>query len=262
MKMAGDMVGVSNKELYRLEKKYINYLGGDISPKKISLLESIVKGKPEVLKKYSKNQIASFHELAFWRWVAYEGYLSYHPIAFSWFQKLRMFELFLTTGWEAQDFAEKKIIEVGNGPLGMIECIPGHKKVGYDPLNDDYSKLFSKVRSKEIIYKSDMSNLKKEKNDYDLLICINTLDHTDEPEELFSDLMRALNKGGRFIIQVNTVKEGWPRNSEHKAMHPSPLTEKEMLSLISQYSQKYDHFTSDKPTLEGEFFFMAWGCKK
>ncbi|UCG56531.1 MAG: methyltransferase domain-containing protein [Phycisphaerales bacterium] len=232
-----------------------NFLGSDVSKQRLKQIISLSQGKD--------TEDPSVHELAFWRWVAFEGYEGIDPRLFKYKQTLLMLGAFHTTGWVPQSFKEKHILEVGCGPYGMIEIFPKESfRVAFDPLNDEYDRLFHKIRSKSINYTTDWKTVTDNKQGFDLVICFNVLDHTGDPEGVLAQTMRALKSGGQFLIQVNTVRDGYERTEEHKKMHPSEIKVNEIQELISGYCNSCKCDISNTPSALNEFWFMAWGHKK
>ena len=95
----------------------------------------------------------------------------------------------------------------------------------------------------------------------DLAICFNVLDHTRDSRKLFDSFMSLVKPGGRFLLQVNTVREGADRLPEHARMHPSPLTVETVRSWLAEYSSRCQDVLSAEPTPFGEYFFMSFGYK-
>jgi SAM-dependent methyltransferase len=244
------------------KEKDHNYLGVDVDPSTLRLIEKVVyrKERPAGLSDYD---VAQLNELVFWRGVAYEGHMSHDPRAFKWFWNIRMVRSYLATGWTLDELQTADVVEIGCGPLGMIEFLPARKKAGYDPLNCHYAKLFANVRKADVEYYCDLKDLcQANPGGFDLAICFNVLDHTDRPRELFTAYMALLKPGGRFLFQVNTVHPGGPRSPDHGRMHPSPLTIEKVRSWLDEYSEGYDTHVETRPTREHEYPFMAWGRKK
>jgi hypothetical protein len=73
--------------------------------------------------------------------------------------------------------------------------------------------------------------------------------------------MALLKPGGRFLFQLNTVKDGETRSEVHASMHPSPFTREAICDWIGRYSRGFRQHYVDEPTAENEYFFMAWGRK-
>ena len=233
----------------------INYLGSDVSKYMLKEIKFLSKGKD--------SKCPSVRELSFWRWVAFEGYDGLDPRLFKYKQKLFMLGSFAMTGWDAKAYKGKCILEVGCGPYGMIEIFPDESiRLAFDPLNDEYDQLFSKIRSETIKYTSVWKEVTEKKQEFDLAICFNVLDHTDDPEKVLAQMMAALKSGGQFLIQVNTVRDGYERTAEHKKMHPSSIKANEMQKIISEYCNSFKCDISNTPSADNEFWFMVWGHKK
>ena len=204
---------------------------------------------------------AQLRELAFWSWVAFKGYAGKPPDFFREHQKKLMLGCYGKTGWPIDQFQNGSVFELGCGPLGMIEFIPGVQLYAYDPLNDEYGRLFAKLRSGHINYFSD-SNKLAAIPEVDFGICFNVLDHTEDARRWFVTFFERIKHGGAFLLSVNTVREDLERTEEHKKMHPSPLNVNTVLHWLSEVSADYDHWISEAPSPDNEFFFIAWGRKK
>jgi 2-polyprenyl-3-methyl-5-hydroxy-6-metoxy-1,4-benzoquinol methylase len=257
-----ELVNNIDKEIIRYKSKNVNYLGEDVEKDKLKLIEEIYKKNSSLPQKLGKDDIAQIKELAFWRWTAFEGYVGHHQYYFPWIQEINMLSYFIKTGWDINELRNMRILEIGCGPMGMVEFIPGKEKIGFDPLNEQYSRLFKKVRVNNVKYVSNIDDIKKEqKKSFDLVICFNVLDHLTHSRELFELFMSLLKDKGRFIIQVNTIKEGEPRSEEHSSIHPSPFTSDKILSWIKEISSEFNSDLSNEKTVDNEYFFMAWGYK-
>ena len=232
-------------------------LGEDIDRKTLDKVSGLLGGTyaPE-----TSNENAQLRELAFWRWVAYEGYNGQPPESFPEHQRLFMSSCYDKTGWSRTRFSDKTIFELGCGPLGMIEYVTGMKRYAFDPLNQYYSQLFKNARSNNINYLTSESEL-DEIPKADFGICFNVLDHTPDAKAYFDLFLSKIAKGGAFLIQVNTIRKDVKRTAEHESMHPSPLTFERIYSWVQVVSKDVKYELSDKPSADNEFFFMCWGTK-
>jgi hypothetical protein len=232
-------------------------LGEDIDQETIDKITYLLGGSylPQ-----TGTENAQLRELAFWRWVAYEGYNGQAPEFFPEHQRRFMSSCYDKTGWAKDRFSNKTIFELGCGPLGMIEFIPSRRRYAFDPLNQYYSKLFKNVRSKDIHYLWEENQL-DEMPKVDLGICFNVLDHTTNAKTYFDLFLSRIADGGAFLIQVNTIRQGWERTAEHEAMHPSPMTFEQINSWVQGISKDVKYELSDQPSADNEFFFMCWGTK-
>ena len=235
-----------------------NPCGDDLDPGDLARIEAVFAGKCEGLSAWQEAQI---RELAFWRSVAFDGYDGKDPVIFPLFQEHLMVSTFYRAGWAMAEFREAAIVEFGCGPLGMIEYLPGARRVAFDSLNDKYGRLFANFRHRSIEYISDPRQLLDETASFDLAICHNVLDHTDDPAGWFDALFGRLKSGGRFIFQVNLSKPGSPQPAEHRAMHPSPLAFDQVMGWLAAKSERFDHFCEAEPNGDNEFYFLSWGTK-
>ncbi|MGE5268889.1 MAG: methyltransferase domain-containing protein [Thiohalocapsa sp.] len=237
-----------------------NPCGDDLDQADLELIAAVAGGNPDC-RRLSPWQEAQAHELAFWRWVACNGYGGKDPLMFPLLQEHFMVSTFYRTGWTMAEFQSAAILELGCGPLGMIEYLPAARRVAFDPLNDRYSRLFGKFRSREIEYVTDRQQFLADRRLFDLAICHNVLDHTDDAAGWFEDLFARLATGGRFIFQVNLSRPNLPRSDEHRRMHPSPLGLEQVMAWLAGKSDRFEHFVEQEPNADNEFYFLAWGTK-
>jgi len=235
-----------------------NPCGVDLDQADLELIDAVVKGRCEGLPPWRQAQVL---ELGFWRWVAFRGYLGTDPRLFPLHAEHLMVSTFYRTGWTMSEFRHAGIFELGCGPLGMIEYLPAARRVAFDPLNDKYSRLFANFRSGAVEYVSDPDQFAADQDLFELGICHNVVDHTDDAAAWFNILFAKIKKGGRFIFQVNLSKAGTPQSPEHRRMHPSPLTLEQVIGWLAAKSAEFDHFCEVKPSSEGEFYFLSWGTK-
>lgn len=238
-----------------------NVLGDDLDPETLDLITRFV-GNQEDVPGLTEHQKAQLHEIAFWRWVAFVGYNGQPPAAFPAHQRGWMLENFRRTGWSSWWLRYKSVAEIGCGPLGMIEFLPGRRKAAFDPLNSGYDKLFRKVRRNAVEYFRELGPLVESgRESFDLAICFNVLDHATDPRILFDAFMALIRPNGRFLFQLNVVKAGEERPEAHARMHPSPFTREEISAWLDEYSKGYRTRFDAQPTADNEYFFMAWGRK-
>jgi len=231
--------------------------GLDLNPELVERVNKILNGSSVPSDPYEEAQL---RELAFWRWVAYEGYAGKPPMDFFNHQQKFMTSCYLKTGWSIDKFRDQEIFELGCGPVGMIEFVTGAKRFAFDPLNEYYSLLFKNLRSEQIKYlskKDQILCLPK----VDFGICFNVLDHTNDAQEWFGLFFNSIKPGGHFLMQVNTIKDGFERTEEHNRMHPSPLKFEQVQDMLSKVAENFDFELAEEPSADNEFFYMAWGQK-
>ena len=232
-------------------------IGYDLDSATVEKILDFLSGKYVAVDPREESQL---RELAFWRWVAYEGYAGKSPELFREHQKEWMLGCYEKTGWAMDRFHAGTVYELGCGPLGMIEFVPGNRRFAYDPLNAEYAKLFAKLRSNDVRYITSKTEIDAIPL-VDLGICFNVLDHTENAREWFLLFFDRIKNGGAYLLQVNTVRNGLGRSDEHQKMHPSPLVVETVLVWLNEVSSDYNYLLSDTPSDDNEFFFMAWGSK-
>ena len=118
---------------------------------------------------------------------------------------------------DTYQYREAALLDIGNGPCGILNFIPGNIKVGIDPNNKMY-------RENEILY-----NVEKEVRYitcpaeklplpgeyFDFISCVNVLDHVSDPQIVLDEIIRVLKPGGVFFLSVDTRKE-----EETSLVHP------------------------------------------
>lgn len=231
--------------------------GIDLSPDLVEKINHVLNGSYAPSDPYEEAQL---RELAFWRWVAYEGYAGKPPMDFFNQQQQFMTSCYQKTGWPIDKFRDQEIFELGCGPVGMIEFVVGAKRFAFDPLNEYYNRLFKNLRSEQVQYLSKKDNIIC-LSQVDFGICFNVLDHTNNAQEWFELFFKSIKPGGHFLLQVNTVKDGFERTDEHNRMHPSPLNFEQAQDMLSTVAEKFDYELVARPSADNEFFYMAWGQK-
>jgi SAM-dependent methyltransferase len=248
----------ANPSKGRFKKIHNPPTGYDISEVKIEQIKEVLTAN---LVQWSPWEEAQLRELGFWRWVAFEGYNGKKPRAFFKHQKRFMLNSYSRTNWKINEFEAGTILELGCGPLGMLEFLKAKVKVGVDPLNSYYSLLFLKLRRSNVHYLEDLEELDVSMK-ADLIICFNVIDHTANPGYYIDKLFGHLKSNGKFIIEVNCHEDKFEVTAEHARMNPSPLSVEEIRELVSGYGRIEGEELATIPTADNEFPFLIWGKKK
>src|SRR5260370_3801207 len=226
-----------------------NPCGEDLEPADLDLIAAVDAGGCQGLPPWRE---AAGGGLAFWRWIAFNGYDGKAPLMFPLFQEHFMVSTFYRTGWSMAEFRGGAIVELGCGPLGMIEYVPGARRVAFDPLNDKYDRLFGNFRSHAIEYLSNRRQFRADETLFDLAICHNALDHTDDPAGRVNDLLGKLAIGGRFLFQVNLSEPDLPQSAGHRRLHPSPLTFEQVMGWLMAKPEDFGHVRESEPKRDND----------
>jgi len=94
----------------------------------------------------------------------------------------------------------KIIIDVGSGPISALVYIPeAIMKVAVDPLIDEYVKVIP--RDTSIVWIQGVAeNLPLENNFAHLVLCMNALDHFENPAKAIKEMWRILRPGGFLAV--------------------------------------------------------------
>lgn len=145
--------------------------------------------------------------------------------------KAQMESLLCLFGIDAEGnfFQDKKALEIGCSPFALIHGITASRfKVGIDPCAaSDKFKAF--YRDNAVCHIAGMAEyLPFKDGSYDVVICINTLDHFLDPEAALKEIFRVLKKEGQILLVTHTL-------SLYRKVIP-------VLAHIDQHSY---HFTND-----------------
>jgi len=126
-------------------------------------------------------------------WIV-NAVLTMHALRPSYHEELKL---------ERNHFTDRRILEVGNGPLAPILQFDNCERHGVDPLNNTYMQagwpLFE--------YDAKFLSLGAEKLPYpdgyfDAVISVNALDHVDDFSRVASEMQRVLKPGGEVRFEV------------------------------------------------------------
>lgn len=117
------------------------------------------------------------------------------------------YEYFYTThfGFEENDFEDKRILDIGCGPMGTLEWANNAKeRIGLDPHSDMYDKEFAVCATQKMQYVTGVAEKIPFPDDYfDFVYSFNSLDHVDNLETAIKEIQRVVVPGGYFLLISN-----------------------------------------------------------
>jgi SAM-dependent methyltransferase len=99
-----------------------------------------------------------------------------------------------------------RILEIGSGPIGIVNFLKWGKRYAIDPLEDFYqsSPVLTQLRNSDINYRSGKGeNLPFESDHFSLVILDNVLDHVQSTEDVLKEIRRVLSDDGVLYLVVN-----------------------------------------------------------
>lgn len=125
-------------------------------------------------------------------------------------------------------FTEQRVLDVGCGPTGVIYFVDAERRVGLDPLADQYEQWNGQWGRPIELIKSGAETMPFADESFDTVFCVNCLDHTRDPAAVISEIARVLTPGGTLVLHVDLDS---PLRKLHKhvrphagAMHPHSLS--------------------------------------
>ncbi|MCH8309757.1 MAG: methyltransferase domain-containing protein [Chloroflexi bacterium] len=176
---------------------------------------------------------AQAHELEFWRGRADARKASNSdPDNCRWWNQF----------WDVLDqnvVIGKSAIEIGAGPTPMLVCAPESviRRIAIEPLAEKFRESGWKL-SESIQWVAEPLETATIGEPVDLVICVNVLDHMDDPQLSLSKMRYALNDPGYLFLWVHT-QQAWynlvydrlPFKS-HDHMHPHRFTRRSLVSSL------------------------------
>jgi ubiquinone/menaquinone biosynthesis C-methylase UbiE len=105
-------------------------------------------------------------------------------------------------GLTTDDYAGKKILDIGCGPRGSLEWANmAEERVGLDPLADKYMKLGA-ANHKMTYVASPSEQIPFPDGHFDIVTSFNSLDHVDDLARTIHEIKRVAKPNGRFLLIV------------------------------------------------------------
>ena len=104
-------------------------------------------------------------------------------------------------------FAGKRVLDVGCGPRGSLEWAHvASERVGLDPLADTYRE-FGIDRHTMRYVTAPAERMPFEPAAFDIVTCLNALDHVDDVDDTIAELTRVAADGATLLLVVETGHE-------------------------------------------------------
>lgn len=141
-------------------------------------------------------EVAQEHELSSW----IETDMDEAKLLARWREDLPRIEM--VTGKISR---ETKVLDVGCGPVPLLHLLPRARlMVAADPLNKEYQKKYP--RKDHILYKDFCAEeIPYNDHSFDLIFCINALDHMKNPRKALREIFRVLDKGGFLYLEYENT---------------------------------------------------------
>jgi len=104
----------------------------------------------------------------------------------------------------AREYAQDAtVLEIGCGPICLTSLLPQQFKTYLDPMADDFRRMFpGELPEKGEYLTAAAESIPKPDASYDLIICLNMISHTLNPELVMNEIERLLKPGGKLIMAI------------------------------------------------------------
>lgn len=135
----------------------------------------------------------------------YNSELAWHQQAFekrkgepsnSWYER----HFTKNFGFDKSFYDNKKILDIGCGPLGSLEWADNAKlRVGLDPLANEYMKIGASELNMVFVL-SPAEKIPFPDNYFDVISSFNSMDHVDDVDQVISEVKRVCKSGGTLLL--------------------------------------------------------------
>jgi len=104
------------------------------------------------------------------------------------------------------DTGEATVVEVGSGPIGVVQFLKAKERIAVDPLEPFYARnaVLTALRTDGVQYRAGVGEqLPCESGRYDVAIIENCIDHVQNPAAVRAELARVLKPDGILYLTVN-----------------------------------------------------------
>ncbi|MCS3661145.1 class I SAM-dependent methyltransferase [Salinibacter ruber] len=101
---------------------------------------------------------------------------------------------------EKDYFDGKYLLDIGCGPRGTLEwCDNAERKIGLDPISSKYKNIGASNHDMEY-FEQGSENIPFEDGYFDVVFCVNAIDHVSDIEKSIEEIKRVTKKGGKLIV--------------------------------------------------------------
>jgi SAM-dependent methyltransferase len=140
-------------------------------------------------------------------------------------------ELFEGFGFQAQQFAGRTVVDIGAGSHLRTRFFQEATVVAVEPLANDYLEQIEwcELADADVVHSvSAEKRIDELQGTADLVVCINVLDHTYNPETILENMHDYLQENGQFLLSVDLHGE------TNDGMHPVELTIPSLIELVCE----------------------------
>ena len=133
----------------------------------------------------------------------------------------------------------QQILDAGCGPAGIFIVLEDNQVTAIDPLLDKYKNLphFQPARYPWVNFENLSIESLKSDNQFDIIFCMNAINHVDDIQRCYDNLIKALKPGGVLVISTDTHRNNLVKKIFQLVpgdmLHPIQLNLKEYNQLLT-----------------------------
>lgn len=201
-----------------------------------------------------KWKLAQYLELRWWKFYLRKK----HPVEYLnwkknyWTQFLKKLELTIDH--------QKTYLDAGCGPAGIFTILHGKKVDALDPLLDAYEQLehFKKKNYPNINFMNGSLELFDQEKKYDVIFCINAINHVKDIEMSMTSLKNCLLKNSKLIISSDFHKSNLLKSIFRMLpgdlLHPIQFDQKDFEEIFLKLDLKIE-----KKIIQKQNLFFNYG---
>jgi 2-polyprenyl-3-methyl-5-hydroxy-6-metoxy-1,4-benzoquinol methylase len=106
----------------------------------------------------------------------------------------------------------KQILDAGCGPAGIFIAFPDKQVTAFDPLLDDYEQTlphFKREMYPNVKFLTETLENFKSDDQFDVVFCMNAINHVSQLEDSFLTLYNNCKSGGRIVVSIDAHNYGF-----------------------------------------------------
>ena len=99
-----------------------------------------------------------------------------------------------------------KILDAGCGPAGIFIALKDCEVTAFDPLLDTYNQTLQHFKFEmypDVKFKTDTLESFKSKDQFDVVFCMNAINHVSELDKAFLTLYQHTKPGGKIVVSID-----------------------------------------------------------
>ncbi|RZK46975.1 MAG: class I SAM-dependent methyltransferase [Pedobacter sp.] len=98
------------------------------------------------------------------------------------------------------------ILDAGCGPAGIFIALKDHKVMAFDPLLDKYNETLAHFKFEmypHVKFKTETLESFKVDDQFDVIFCMNAINHVSELDKAFLTLYQHTKPGGKIVVSID-----------------------------------------------------------